>query len=116
MPRFLFKRFALKYIHNLCKGGGRLINRDSTLLTNQKSWLAGVFINPTNGRLDGSEFTLVPKPPGASEDYFVPPLTSIGGANYFDRDLATLFVVVRGSIPVEIRVMPVVQVTRCINQ
>ena len=98
------------------KGVDRSINRDTTLLTNKKSWLAGIFINPTNGRLDGSEFTLVPNPPGASEDYFVPPLTSIGGANYYDRDRATLFVVVRGSVPVEIRVMPVVQVTRCVNQ
>ena len=74
-----------------------------------------MFINPTNGNLEGSEFTTVPKPAGAPDDYFVPPLTSPSGANYFDRDLATLFVVVRGSDPVEIRVMPVVQVTKAVT-
>lgn len=67
-------------------------------------------MNPENGRLGGAEFTTVPIPAGEPDDYFVPPLTSHSGANYYDRRLATLFVVVRGSVPVEIRVMAVVQV------
>ena len=67
-------------------------------------------MNPTNGRLQGTEFTTIPEPANAPDDYFVPPLTSGSGTNYFDRELSTLFIIVRGSEPVEIRVMPVVQV------
>ena len=72
---------------------------------------SGRFINPTNTRLQGSEFTLNDKPANAPNDYFEPPLTSISGANYYDRELATLFVVLRGSEPVDINVTPVVKVT-----
>lgn len=71
-----------------------------------------MFINPTNGQLGGAEFTLQPKPAGAPDDYFVPPLTSHSGANYYDRSLSTLFVIVRGPEPVEIRVVPVIQVIK----
>ena len=74
----------------------------------------GIFINPTNARLQGSEFTLIDKPAGAPDDYFEPPLTSVSGANYFDRERATLFVVLRGSNPVDIIVMRVVKVTNII--
>ena len=79
---------------------------------NSKYSITGVFVNPTNGQLGGSQYTLLPNPPGTPDDYFVPPLTSHSGANYFDRSLSTLFVIVRGSEPVDIRVMPVIQVRR----
>lgn len=68
-------------------------------------------MNPTNGQLGGSDFTTIPLPEGAPDDYFVPQLTSYNGANYFDRKLSTLYVILRGSTPVDIRVMPVVQVS-----
>lgn len=74
--------------------------------------ITGVFVNPTNGQLGGSQYTLLPNPSGAPDDYFVPPLTSHSGANYYDRSLSTLFVIVRGPEPVEIRVMQVIQVKR----
>ena len=83
---------------------------------NRSYFLAGVFINPTNGIIQGSEFTLAAKPPGAPDDYYEPPLTSIGGDNYFDRNRATLFVIVRGQDVVEIRVVPVVVVITCCLQ
>ena len=73
-------------------------------------FLTGVFINPTNAKLEGSSFTLTPTPVGAAEDYFYPPLTSYSGSNYFDREKSTLFLVVRGSEPVEIRTVPAIQV------
>ena len=69
-------------------------------------------MNPTNGELGGSEYRLLPNPPGAPDDYFVPPLTSHSGANYYDRSLSTLFVILRGPEPVDIQVMPVIQVKR----
>ena len=74
------------------------------------SWLSDIFIFPTNAEFQGSDFTLLPIPPGAPDDYFEPPLSSSGGANYFDRERATLFVILRGADPVDIRVMPVIQV------
>ena len=65
---------------------------------------------PTNGRL-GSELTYIRKPSDAPDDFFEPPLTNISGSNYFDRQQSSLFLVVRGPDPVEIRVVPVVMVT-----
>ena len=79
---------------------------------NSKYSITGVFVSPTNGQLGGSQYTLLPNPPGEPDDYFVPPLTSHSGANYYDRSLSTLHVILRGPEPVEIRVMQVIQVKR----
>ena len=69
----------------------------------------GVYIQPTNARLKGGSFTYLKQNPTLPDDQFEPPLTSISGANYFDRRTQMLFVVVRGRVPVDIRTMPVIQ-------
>ena len=70
----------------------------------------GLYINPTNAKLSGEEFTLKRKDPNLPNDQFEPQLSSFSGANYWDRDTNLLYVVVRGSEPVDIRTTPVIQV------
>jgi hypothetical protein len=70
----------------------------------------GLYINPTNARLSGEEFTLERKDPNLPNDQFEPQLSSFSGANYWDRDTNLLYVIVRGSQPIDIRTTPVIQV------
>ena len=70
-------------------------------------------MNPTNAELSGEDFKTLPVPKGAPEDYYEPPLSSHSGANYFDRTSSSLFVVIRGSEPVEIRTVQVIEV-KCV--
>lgn len=70
----------------------------------------GVYIYPTNARLGAKQFSYKQKDPSLPDDQFEPSLTSIGGANYYDRDKQLLYVVVRGSAAVDIRTAPVIQV------
>lgn len=70
----------------------------------------GLYINPTNAKLSGEEFTLKAKDPSLPNDQFEPKLSSFSGANYWDRDTNLLYVVVRGSEPIDIRTSPVIQV------
>lgn len=84
-------------------------------LISYSSFFEGIFLNPTNAQLNGDEFKTLPVPDGAPDDYYEPPLTSHSGANYFDRKLSTLYVVVRGAEPVEIRTMPVIEVCKHIH-
>jgi hypothetical protein len=72
--------------------------------------VSGLYINPTNARLSGEEFTLKRKDPNLPNDQFEPQLSSFSGANYWDRDTNLLYVVVRGSEPIDIRTSPVIQV------
>lgn len=65
---------------------------------------------PTNADLKNGEFTLKEMPNGAPKDYYEPPLTSIGGSNYFNDEESTMYVVLRGSEPVDIHTTPVIQV------
>jgi hypothetical protein len=71
----------------------------------------GLYVYPTNANLQASGFTLKKKDPGLPSDQFEPPLTSISGSNYFDNELKILMVVVRGGEPVDIRTMPIIQLT-----
>lgn len=70
----------------------------------------GIYIQPTNAQLNGQTFTYIKKNPKLSDDQFEPPLSGISGANFFERRTNTLFVLVRGNGPVDIRTMPVVQI------
>ena len=61
--------------------------------------------------LSGEDFTLKRKDPNLPSDQFEPQLSSFSGANYWDRDTNLLYVIVRGSEPVDIRTTPVIQVS-----
>ena len=70
----------------------------------------GVYLYPTNAKLDEQNFSYKKKNPNLPDDQFEPQLTSISGANYFARESQTLFVVVRGSVGLDIRTAPAIQV------
>ena len=72
---------------------------------------SGLYINPTNAKLSGEDFQLSRKKPSLPNDQFEPKLSSFSGANYFDRDTNLLYIVVRGSEPIDIRTTPVIQVS-----
>lgn len=65
---------------------------------------------PTNADLENGEFTLKPKPNGKSKDYYEPPLSGSSGSNYFNNEESTMYVVVRGSEPIDIHTTSVIQV------
>jgi len=71
----------------------------------------GQFIYPTNADIKASGYTLKKKDPSLPSDQFEPALTSISGSNYFDSESRLLYVVVRGGLPVDIRTMPIIQLT-----
>ena len=90
--------------------GKTSITSNLRLIPDSECSFVDVFVFPKNGETGAKGYALRPIPDGAPADYYVPPLTSHNGANYYDRKLSTLFVVLRGSVPVDVRVMPVVQV------
>ena len=96
----------------LCLTGETSITSNLRLIPNSECSFVDVFVFPKNGETGANGYALRPIPDGAPADYYVPPLTSHNGANYYDRGLSTLFVVLRGSVPVDLRVMPVVQVRK----
>lgn len=65
---------------------------------------------PTNSKLDHPNFGYKNKDPSLPDDQFEPPLNSISGANYYERESQLLYVVVKGSVAVDIRTAPVIQV------
>ncbi|CAH1775752.1 unnamed protein product [Owenia fusiformis] len=68
-----------------------------------------LFIWPTNSKLKDGKFKLIAKDPLKPNNQFVPDLSSqVSGLNWMDSDLQTLYVLVRGPDPIEIRTMPVV--------
>jgi len=71
---------------------------------------AGVYIYPTNAKLDELNFSYKKKDPNLPDDQFEPTLTSYSGANFYDRESQLLYVVVKGNVAVDIRTAPVVQV------
>lgn len=99
----------------------RLLNSKSNHVLRLSIWYSkpgrldiyrkGQYVYPTNADLKSSGFTLKKKNPRLPDDQFEPPLTSISGSNYFDNELKMLMVVVRGGNPVDIRTMPIIQVT-----
>ena len=71
---------------------------------------AGVYIYPTNAKLHQQKFSYKRKDPKLPDDQFEPAVGSISGANYYDRESQLLYVVVKGSVAVDIRTAPVVEV------
>lgn len=65
---------------------------------------------PTNADMNGGRMDLKPVPDGKPKDFWYPQLADISGSNYFDIDQNTLYFVVKGSTPVDIRTAAVVQV------
>lgn len=65
---------------------------------------------PTNAKLGQQNFSYKKKDPNLPDDQFEPTLSSISGANYYDRESQLLYVVVKGNVAVDIRTAPVVQV------
>ena len=65
---------------------------------------------PTNAKLDKQNFGCKEKDPKLPDDQFEPPLSSISGANYYDRKSQLLYVVVKGNVALDIRTAPVIQV------
>lgn len=97
-----------------------LLNADSSQALRVAIWYntpqrldvyrAGVYIYPTNAKLDQQNFSYKKKDPNLPNDQFEPTLTSNSGANYYDRESQLLYVVVKGNVAVDIRAAPVVQV------
>ena len=71
---------------------------------------AGVYMYPTNAKLDQQNFGYKTKDPSLPDDQFEPRLGSISGVNYYERESQLLYVVVKGSVAVDIRTAPVIQV------
>ncbi|CAJ0921012.1 unnamed protein product [Ranitomeya imitator] len=72
-------------------------------------YVNNVYINPTNIQWKGSDYTL--KEP-TYEGQYMPLLNStILGENFFDRVYNMLYILVRGSIPVEIRTSPLIVIS-----
>ncbi|XP_040210792.1 fibrocystin-L-like [Rana temporaria] len=70
-------------------------------------YVNNVYINPTNIEWKGSsDFTL--KAPTYQGQYMPQLSSSVFGENFFDRDYNMLYVLVRGSSPVEIRTSPLI--------
>jgi len=97
-----------------------LLNADSSQALRVAIWYttpqrldvyrAGVYMYPTNAKLDEQNFSYKKKDPNLPDDQFEPPLTSNSGANYYDRESQLFYVVVKGNVAVDIRTAPVVQV------
>ncbi len=72
-------------------------------------YVNGQYIMPNNGAMENGEF--VWKNDLAPEEYIPLPTSDLYGENYFDRDTATLYIMIRGSDPVDVVTTPVVMVT-----
>ncbi|XP_070541075.1 fibrocystin-L-like [Ptychodera flava] len=72
----------------------------------------GIYIAPTNAELSGTSFSWKAKDPNLPDDQFMPPMDSeVSGLNYFDKELQTLYILIRGADPIDIRTTPVVIVS-----
>ena len=72
-------------------------------------YVNGLYIIPTNGEYVNGGLQWIA--PGPDTDFFPSLDSMVRGENYFDRDLGTLFFLLRGSEFVEIRTTPVVITT-----
>ena len=71
--------------------------------------IVDVYIASTNAFYSGKQLNFYPKDKNQPEKY-MPEMYHHGGANWFDHDLQLLYVVIKGSEPIDIRMVPVVQV------
>ena len=70
----------------------------------------GVYILPTNGKYQGTDFELLSKDPTKPADQYNPTLDGNPGLNYFDNTEKYLHIVVKGPEFIEIRTTNVIQV------
>ncbi|XP_038070546.1 fibrocystin-L-like isoform X1 [Patiria miniata] len=70
------------------------------------------YVTPTNADYSTGEFTWKAKDPSLPADQYNPSVSSnVHGENYFERDTQTLWLLIKGSEPVEIRTTAVIMVT-----
>ncbi|XP_040289774.1 fibrocystin-L-like [Bufo bufo] len=69
-------------------------------------YVNSVYINPTNIQWKGSDYTL--QGPTYKGQYMPQLNSTVLGENFFDRDYTMLYVLVRGSSPVEIHTSPLI--------
>ena len=69
-------------------------------------------MTPNNADFSSGEFTWKAKDPSLPADQYNPSVSSgIYGENYFDRDTQTLWMLIKGPVPIEIRTTAVIMVT-----
>ena len=71
---------------------------------------AGVYMYPTNAKLNLNNFGYKKRNPNLPDDQFEPQISSVSGTNYYDRESQLLYVVVKGNVAVDVRTAPVIQV------
>ncbi|XP_071793632.1 fibrocystin-L-like isoform X1 [Asterias amurensis] len=70
------------------------------------------YVTPNNADFSSGEFTWKAKDPSLPADQYNPSVSSgIYGENYFDRDTQTLWMLIKGPVPIEIRTTAVIMVT-----
>nr|DBA24045.1 TPA: hypothetical protein GDO54_011748 [Pyxicephalus adspersus] len=71
-------------------------------------YVNNTYINPTNIEWKGSDFTF--KSPTYKGQYMPQLSSAVNGENFFDNDYAMLYILIRGSTPVEIHTSPLIVV------
>ena len=69
----------------------------------------GLYVVPKNGLYQGTDYRIVPKDPN-NPTKFIPTLNENPGLNYFDDDEKLVYVLLKGSEPIDLRMTSVVQV------
>ena len=70
------------------------------------------YVNPNNADFSTGDFTWKAKDPNLPADQYNPSVTSsVYGENYFDRTTQTLWMLIKGPVPIEIRTTAVIMVT-----
>ncbi|XP_056378584.1 fibrocystin-L-like [Hyla sarda] len=72
-------------------------------------YVNNVYVSPTNIQWKGSDYTL--QEPTYQGQYMPKLGSTIVGENYFDKDYNMLYILVRGSTPVEIRTSPLIVIS-----
>ncbi|XP_002740339.1 fibrocystin-L-like [Saccoglossus kowalevskii] len=66
------------------------------------------YIAPTNAQLSGSSFTWLPRNPSLPDDQYLPTIGGSSGQNFHDNEVQTLYILIRGSDVIEVRISPVI--------
>ena len=70
----------------------------------------GAYVYPLNVRFNGDKVDFLSKDP-ENPDKYKPKLSDYDAANWFDLDASLLYILIRGTEPVDVIQAPVVQVT-----
>ena len=70
----------------------------------------GVFIAPTNAYYENNKMKYKANNKNEPEK-FIPERSLYSGANWFDLDKKLLYILIKGSEPIDVRMVPVVQVS-----